>query len=144
MQITATGANNKQGNQLRHDLNSVIGTGKNWSLPSFWAPVLRYISGPILFIILSLAYPSFAEVTRDPLHIMGFIIGHFLLVWVVVGFFMPQWFGVFIVPERLDDWKQPMAPGELRGTADNAGADSLESVISNDRGNESGEKRQSP
>ncbi|KAG8409549.1 hypothetical protein J3459_017376 [Metarhizium acridum] len=37
-----------QGNQLTRDLNSVIATGKNWSVPFFWAPVIRYISCPIL------------------------------------------------------------------------------------------------
>ncbi len=74
---------------------------------------------------------------------MGFIIGHFLLLWVVVGLFMPQWFGVFIIPERRDDWKQPTAPCVLRGTVENDEADSLESVISNDRMNESEDKKQS-
>lgn len=116
------------GNQLRHDLNSVIGLGKNWQLPFFWAPVLRYITGPILAIILSLSYPAFEEVTDDPLHILGFIIGHFLLVWCVVGFIFPGWLDVFIIPERRDDWKQPVAPRVLRDTQDGMVADGMESA----------------
>ena len=29
---------------------------------------------------------------------------------------MPRWLDVFIIPERRDDWKQPIAPCVLRGT----------------------------
>jgi len=117
---------NKQGNQLRHDLNTVIGGGSNWSLPAIWAPVLRYVSGPILAIILSLAYPSFEQLNNDPLHIFGFIIGHFLLVWCVVGFIMPSWLDIFIIKERRDDWRQPTAPCLLRDTTDGELAANLE------------------
>ncbi|KAH7222587.1 uncharacterized protein BKA55DRAFT_681043 [Fusarium redolens] len=106
------------GNQLRHNLNSVIGNGKNWSLPFLWAPMLRYVSGPVLAIIFSLAYPSFEEVKNDPLYILGFIIAHLLLVWRVIGFVFPRWFNVFIIPERRDNWKQPYAPNVLRGTTE--------------------------
>jgi solute carrier family 6 (neurotransmitter transporter, GABA) member 1 len=104
----------------------VIGSGKNWSLPAFWAPCLRYITSPILAIVLSLAYPSFETVNNDPLHVLGFIIGHFLFVWCVVGFFMPRWLDAFIIPERRDDWKQPTAPGLLRDTTDGQIADNME------------------
>jgi solute carrier family 6 GABA transporter-like protein 1 len=58
---------------------------------------------------------------------MGFIIGHFLLVWCIVGFMMPNWLDVFIIPERRDDWKQPIAPGILRDTTEGEVADRLES-----------------
>ncbi|KAH4963688.1 hypothetical protein HBI38_130570 [Parastagonospora nodorum] len=114
------------GNQLRHDLNAVIGGEKNWTLPFFWAPLLRYFSGPILAIILSLAYPSFDQLRYDPLHVMGFIIAHFLLVWCVIGFVIPQWLDIFIIPERRDDWKQPLAPGILRDTTEGEVVDRLE------------------
>jgi solute carrier family 6 GABA transporter-like protein 1 len=60
------------------------------------------------------------------MHILGFIIGHFLLVWVVVFFFFPQWLDVFIIPERRDDWKQPIAPGVLRDTTEGVMADGME------------------
>jgi solute carrier family 6 GABA transporter-like protein 1 len=96
----------------------VIGKGKNWRLPVFWAPLLRYISSPILAIILSLAYPTFQEVNNDPLYIIGFIVAHFLLLWIVVGWLVPSWFDVFVIHERRDDWKQPYAPNVLRETMD--------------------------
>ena len=121
-----------KGNQLRHDLNSVIAIGKNWSLPFIWAPLLRYVSGPILAIILSLAYPSFETLDNDPLHIMGFIVGHFLLVWCVAGFFFPRWLDVFIIPERRNDWKQHLAPGVVRDTTEGQIADHMESGSSSD------------
>lgn len=119
-----------QGNALRRDLNSVIGLGKNWSLPVIWAPLLRYFSGPVLAVIFSLAYPTFDTHKSDPLQIYGFIIAHFLLLWVVAGFVMPRWFGVFIVHERRDDWKQPYAPNVLRDTTEGEVADSMEAASS--------------
>jgi solute carrier family 6 GABA transporter-like protein 1 len=88
------------------------------------------VTAPILFIILSLAYPSFEDVNSDPLQVLGFIIGHFLLVWVAFGLCMPSWFDVFIVPERRDDWKQPVAPGVLRETPEDRIAEGLESSSS--------------
>ncbi|CAI6336661.1 unnamed protein product [Periconia digitata] len=129
------------GNQLRHDLNSVIGGGKNWSLPAIWAPLLRYFSGPILAVILSLAYPAFEGLKNDPLHVMGFVIGHFLLVWIIVGFVMPSWLDPFIVPERRDDWKQPLAPGLLRDTTEGEIASSMEAASPSDL---TGEKNHNP
>jgi solute carrier family 6 (neurotransmitter transporter, GABA) member 1 len=107
-------------------MNSVIGLGKNWNLPFIWAPLLRYFSGPVLAIIFSLAYPSFETLSNDPLQVYGFIIAHFLLLWIVAGFFMPRWFSVFIIPERHDDWKQPYAPNVVRDTSEGEVADSLE------------------
>jgi len=47
-----------QGNQLRRDLNVIVGTGKNWKIPVFWGPLLRYISAPILAIVFSFSYPE--------------------------------------------------------------------------------------
>jgi solute carrier family 6 GABA transporter-like protein 1 len=99
-------------------------------LPAIWAPLLRYFSGPILAIILSLAYPTFEGLNNDPLHIMGFIIGHFLLVWCILGFVMPRWLDVFIIPERRDDWKQPVAPCVVRGTREAEIDSSLEGAVS--------------
>lgn len=107
-------------------MNSVIGIGKNWNLPGVWPVLLRYVSCPILMIILSLAYPAFEDVYDDPMHILGFIIGHFLLVWAVLGFIFPQWLDVFIIPERRDDWMQPTAPGVLRDTTEGIAADGME------------------
>jgi len=118
----------RQGNQLRHDLNAVIGGGSNWSLPAMWAPLLRYFSGPILAIILSLAYPAFERLNNDPFHIMGFIIAHFLLLWCILGFVMPRWLDIFIIPERRDDWKQPAAPCVLRGTREAEVSSSMEAA----------------
>ena len=110
----------------------MIGGGSNWALPAVWAPCLRYITGPILAIILSLAYPAFETVYDDPLHIMGFIVGHFLLVWCVAGFLMPRWLDAFIIEERRDDWKQPLAPCLLRDTTDGEIAANMEAGSASD------------
>jgi solute carrier family 6 GABA transporter-like protein 1 len=36
----------------------------------------------------------------------------------VIGFVIPHWLDVFIIPERRDDWKQPLATGFLRDTTE--------------------------
>lgn len=59
---------------------------------------------------------------------MGFIIGHFLLVWCVAGFIMPSWLDIFIIEERRDDWKQPTAPCVLRDTTEGEIVDNLEAA----------------
>lgn len=115
-------ANRSQGNQLRRDLNVIVGSGKNWSLPTFWPVLLRYISGPILAIIYGFSYPAFYEMRYDPLHILGFGVGHIALLLIFGGFIVPRWFNVFIPKHRLAEGKLPYAPGRTIG-ADEAQAE---------------------
>lgn len=63
---------------------------------------------------------------------MGFIVGHFLLLLCVVGFVMPRWLDIFIIPERRDDWEQPTAPCVLRDTRGTEIADGMESASADD------------
>ncbi|KAK2608579.1 hypothetical protein QQS21_002926 [Conoideocrella luteorostrata] len=98
------------GNQLTRDLNSVVAKGKNWSIPLFWAPTIRYISCPILSIILSFSYPAFYKVRMDPLHIFAFTVAHFIMVIAAAGFIFPRAFDVFIPPERRDKDSTVYAP----------------------------------
>jgi solute carrier family 6 GABA transporter-like protein 1 len=99
-----------QGNQLRRDLNRIVATGKNWSIPPFWGPLLRYVSGPVLAIVYSFSYPSFYQLRYDPLHILGFALGHISIVVIVLCFSMPRWFDVFVPPERRDESTLPTVP----------------------------------
>ncbi|KAI0545699.1 hypothetical protein F4679DRAFT_575991 [Xylaria curta] len=88
------------GNQLRRDLNCVVGVGKNWKIPIFLPVLLRYVSGPTLAIIFSFAYPEFYTLRYDPLMITGFTLAHILLVLILVGFVMPRYYDIFIPPSR--------------------------------------------
>ena len=105
-----------QMNQLRRDLNLIVATGKNWAIPVIWGPVLRYISAPILAIIVSFSYPDFyARGRMDPLHIAGFSFAHVSFVLVVVALVFPRSLDVFVKRERRDDAKtsyvaQPQEP----------------------------------
>lgn len=104
-----------QGNQLRRDLNVVILTReKNWAIPSFWAPLLRYISAPILAIVFSFSYPEFYTLRNDPVYIFGFIVAHFVLLCTAIGFLLPRFLNVFVPYEQRDDGKQLYAPNVLR------------------------------
>ncbi|TLD32850.1 hypothetical protein PspLS_00938 [Pyricularia sp. CBS 133598] len=105
------------GNQLRRDLNITIAKGKNWPIPLFWAPVLKYISAPILLIVFSLGYPKFTERMQDPLEILGFAISHCVIAMVILGFLVPRWFDVFIPERRRGEGVLPYAPGVTLGTS---------------------------
>ncbi|OJD38126.1 sodium:neurotransmitter symporter family protein [Diplodia corticola] len=88
------------GNQLRRDLNVVVGGGKNWNIPTFLPLLLRYVSGPILAIIFSFAYPEFHSLRYDPMMIAGFILSHLCLLMIVFGFIMPRYYECFVPPHR--------------------------------------------
>ncbi|KAK4502818.1 hypothetical protein PRZ48_006244 [Zasmidium cellare] len=98
------------GDQLRRDLNATVATGKNWSIPVFWAPLLRYISAPILAIVFSFAYPEFYTLRNDPVYIFGFIIAHFVLACTAFGFLLPRYMDVFITPETRKVGQKDYAP----------------------------------
>ncbi|TDZ38044.1 Sodium- and chloride-dependent GABA transporter 1 [Colletotrichum spinosum] len=98
------------GNQLRRDLNVVIGQGKNWNIPVWWPFLLRYISGPILAIVYGFSYPAFYQVRYDPLHILGFGVGHIALVLIFSGFFAPRWYNILIPARRMNEGKLAYAP----------------------------------
>jgi len=66
-----------------------VGQGKNWKIPVFMPVLLRYISGPVLFIILSFAVPEFHSLRYDPLMVLGFIASILSMVAMIGGFFMP-------------------------------------------------------
>ncbi|KAI0420060.1 sodium-dependent noradrenaline transporter [Xylaria grammica] len=88
------------GNQLRRDLNVVVGVGNNWKIPILLPVLLRYVSGPVLAIIFSFAYPEFYKLRYDPLMITGFTLTHILLLFVVIALVMPRYYDVFIPPSR--------------------------------------------
>ena len=71
----------------------------------FWSPVLRYVAAPALAIVFSFSYPGFYLLRNDPLHIMGFGVGHIALIIIFAGFIMPKWFDVFVPPSRRGEGK---------------------------------------
>ncbi|KAH7018263.1 uncharacterized protein B0I36DRAFT_297829 [Microdochium trichocladiopsis] len=98
------------GNQLTADLNVVVGSNGNWALPFWWAPLLRYISGPILAIVYSFSYPDFYSKRQDPTYIYGFALAHCALLIVALGFVVPRWFDSLIPPPRRNEGHIPYAP----------------------------------
>jgi len=81
---------------------------------------LQYISGPILAIVLSFAYPKFTQQHMfDPIMIYGFSIVHLVLPTIVLGLLMPSWFNWIIPSEKVLLGDKPVAPLE---TIDNTNA----------------------
>lgn len=116
----------QQGQQLRLDLNVIVGTGKNWTIPVVWGPLLRFISAPILAIIFGFSYPSFNALREDPLHILGFGVAHVCLILIAVGVIMPRWFDVLIPPTRRGEGKITYAPNVVQGSVETHQSDSVE------------------
>ncbi|CAO2656874.1 Nn.00g056770.m01.CDS01 [Neocucurbitaria sp. VM-36] len=88
------------GNQLRRDLNLIVGQGKNWKIPPFLPFLLRYLSGPVLAIIFSFAFPEFHTLRYDPMMIAGFILSILTIIVILLGFVMPRYYDAFIPIER--------------------------------------------
>jgi solute carrier family 6 GABA transporter-like protein 1 len=108
-----------------------VGTGKNWNIPVVWGPLVKYVSGPILAIVYSFSYPNFINSRSplsgqtNPLHIMGFGVGHVVLLLFLGGFMVPRWFDVFIPPNRRMEGHIPYAPMVTQNPDDmNQGAES--------------------
>lgn len=93
------------GHQLARDLNAVVAQGKNWGLPFFWAPLLRWLAAPVLMTILSISYSEFKEKSRDPLHIFGFIFAHAFVICIIGGLILPRWFSLWISVEEKEAHK---------------------------------------
>lgn len=95
---------------MRRDLNEIVGQGKNWRISVIWAPLIRYVAAPILAIVYSFSYPAFYELRYDPLHILGFGVGHIVLLLIASGFVLPRWYDPLIPPTRRGDGKIDVGP----------------------------------
>lgn len=105
---------NPQGNQLRRDLNVIVGQGRNWKIPFFLPFLWRYVSGPVLAIIFSFAFPEFHTLRYDPMMVAGFILSILTLVAMIIGFVIPRYYAVFISPERRNEGTEPTTANELK------------------------------
>lgn len=65
--------------------------------------LLRYVSGPVLAIIFSFAFPEFHTLRYDPMMITGFILSILGMVGVLLGFVMPRYYDAFIPAHRRDE-----------------------------------------
>ncbi|RJE22810.1 transporter [Aspergillus sclerotialis] len=106
------------GNQLRRDLNAIVGGGHNWRIPRFWPLLLRYVSAPALAIIFSFSFPEFYRQRYDPLMIAGFILGILCLVIISLGLVMPRYYDVFVPLSRRHEGMEETWPCELKNTVD--------------------------
>ncbi|KAH7076472.1 hypothetical protein BKA63DRAFT_283333 [Paraphoma chrysanthemicola] len=103
------------GNQIRRDLNLIVGQGKNWKIPFFLPFLLRYISGPALAIVFSFAFPEFHTLRYDPMMITGFILSILTIIVVLVGFVMPRYYDAFIPIGRRGEGTEPTTAMETKG-----------------------------
>lgn len=103
----------------------------------------QYISGPILLIVLSFAYPQFDQKHKfDPIMIYGFSIVHLVVPLVVGGLLLPSWFNWVIPAAIIPKGDKPVAPME---TIDNT--QEITRAVSEESGaayGEQGEMKQAP
>lgn len=77
--------------------------------------LLRYISGPVLAIIFSFAFPEFHQLRYDPMMISGFILSIITIVVVLVGFVMPRYYDAFIPLHRRDEGTELTTAMQTKG-----------------------------
>jgi solute carrier family 6 (neurotransmitter transporter, GABA) member 1 len=107
-----------KGYQLTHDINYIVCVGKQWRLPVFWSPLLRYFTAPVLSIIYAFAYPTFYATRGDPLDIFGFIVAHLIILVVLVGLIIPKSLNFLVPPKRRDEGTRQYAPRTVLGKDD--------------------------
>jgi solute carrier family 6 GABA transporter-like protein 1 len=93
-------------------LNVIVGTGRNWRIPFFMPILLRYISGPVLAIIFSFAFPEFHTLRYDPMMITGFILSLIGISIMLVGFIAPRYYDVFVPAHRQNEGMEPTIANE--------------------------------
>ncbi|RAR15030.1 SNF-domain-containing protein [Stemphylium lycopersici] len=103
------------GNQLRRDLNVIVGQGNNWKIPAFMPFLLRYLSGPVLAIIFSFAFPEFHTLRYDPMMIAGFILSIITVIVILLGLVMPRYYDAFIPVGRRFEGTEPTVPMQTKG-----------------------------
>lgn len=72
--------------------------------------MIRYIAAPILAIVYGFSYPAFYELRYDPLHILGFGVGHIALLLIISGVVLPRWYDPLIPPTRRSEGKIDLGP----------------------------------
>ena len=93
----------------------MVGGGKNWNIPAFLPVLLRYVSGPILAIIFSFAYPEFYTLRYDPMMMAGFILAQILMVCIIIGFIMPRYYNPLIPRHRRAEGTEDTIVDETKG-----------------------------
>jgi solute carrier family 6 GABA transporter-like protein 1 len=93
----------------------IVGQGKNWKIPPFMPFLLRYISGPVLAIIFSFAFPEFHTLRYDPMMIAGFILSILTIVVILAGCVMPRYYDAFIPIERRGEGTEPTTAMDIKG-----------------------------
>ncbi|KAJ5984716.1 Sodium:neurotransmitter symporter [Penicillium waksmanii] len=106
------------GNQLRRDLNDVVGGNGNWNIPRLWPPLLRYASAPILAIVFSFAYPEFYTLRYDPMMIAGFILAHLCLLLILLGVILPRYYNIFVPRHRRAEGTEETIPQQSKQLGD--------------------------
>ncbi|EDU50765.1 sodium-dependent noradrenaline transporter [Pyrenophora tritici-repentis Pt-1C-BFP] len=119
------------GNQLRRDLNVIVGQGKNWKIPAFMPFLLRYLSGPVLAIILSFAFPEFHTLRYDPMMIAGFILSILTIIVILLGLIMPRYYDAFIPVHRRFEGTEPTVAMQ---TKDELGGRPIADVVTAEQG----------
>jgi solute carrier family 6 GABA transporter-like protein 1 len=99
-------------------LNVIVGQGANWKIPPFMPFLLRYISGPVLAIIFSFAFPEFHTLRYDPMMITGFILSIITIVVVLFGCAMPRYYDAFIPIQRREEGTEMTTALETKGEVD--------------------------
>lgn len=77
--------------------------------------LLRYLSGPVLAIIFSFAFPEFHTLRYDPMMIAGFILSIITVIVILLGLVMPRYYDAFIPVARRFEGTEPTVTMQTKG-----------------------------
>lgn len=77
--------------------------------------LLRYLSGPVLAIIFSFAFPEFHTLRYDPMMIAGFILSILTVIVILIGLVMPRYYDAFVPVHRRSEGAEPTVPMQIKG-----------------------------
>ncbi|KAJ3215888.1 hypothetical protein HK099_006156 [Clydaea vesicula] len=101
------------GDQLRKDLNAVVATHGRWEIPLTWVIIMKFLTGPICFIMTTLPFKGVAEAKfiANPIAVFGFFVGMLTLIFSLIGLVFPQAYGFMLPEDSSLLWKEQNEAG---------------------------------
>ena len=101
--------------QLRKDLNSTIATGGRWEIPIVWSFIMKFITGPITFLLIGFSLTEVNQIFDNVTNLVGFLSGVCIVLFAVFGIIVPRFFDIFLPPGEKHVWKQQfeVGPGNI-------------------------------
>ena len=97
--------------QLRKDLNAAISTNGRWEIPLVWSFVMKFVTGPITFLLVVFSLTEINQIFDNVANFVGFLSGICIILFAVFGVIIPRFFDIFLPPGEKNQWKRQFEAG---------------------------------